>query len=354
MGLCRCVIVLTILTIAGAMARPVDAAVSFDLFYSTLGPHGSWGVSGQYGRVWRPAVEAPGWNPYSDGHWVYTDVGWTWVSDYEWGAIPYHYGTWVTDPDLGWVWVPGYIWAPSWVVFRTGPGYIGWAPVSPGFSVGVSVGFGAPVAAGFTFVSCHDFLAPRIGPRIVPYSKTRVIVNSTRIVNNLSVQNNVVVNRGPDVSVVERASGRRIEAVPIERVSRAVPGSRFSRDQISVDPRRSGRDLRAAEPVSEKTPLPAARQRAATARPRRAAAPRPRGAAASGSNPRVKRGGLRSAVPAPSPREARYGSRSPAASRSLPAAGHRVGEAERRAAISRHPIDRSVKRHQPSGGSHAR
>src|SRR5947208_3555638 len=97
------------LLVAGFVTIPApsraDVGISFDFFYSDLSPHGSWLVSGSYGRVWQPAVYRAGWNPYYDGHWVYTDVGWAWLSDYEWGAVPYHYGTWVLDMDLGWVWV---------------------------------------------------------------------------------------------------------------------------------------------------------------------------------------------------------------------------------------------------------
>src|SRR6266850_1059253 len=115
-----------------AWSTQASAEASFSFFYSNLGPHGSWLVSTHYGRVWQPNVYTSNWNPYYDGHWAYTDLGWVWVSDYDWGAIPYHYGTWVDDPGLGWIWVPGYVWAPAWVVFRMGPEYIGWAPVSPG------------------------------------------------------------------------------------------------------------------------------------------------------------------------------------------------------------------------------
>ena len=64
---------------------PAMAEVSFSFFYSNLSPHGDWMVSAEYGRVWQPAAYYPGWNPYYDGHWVYADVGWTWVSDYVWG-----------------------------------------------------------------------------------------------------------------------------------------------------------------------------------------------------------------------------------------------------------------------------
>jgi len=242
--------VIVLLVVPGLWPAPARAEVSFDFFYSNLSPHGSWLVSGRYGRVWQPGVYRSDWNPYYDGHWVYADVGWTWVSDYEWGAIPYHYGTWVNDPEFGWIWAPGYVWAPSWVVFRTGPDYIGWAPVSPGFSVGVSVGFGAAAPGPFVFVLARDFLAPRVRTCVIPQSRTRIIVNNTRIVNTLAVERHVVVNRGPDLTIIERASGHRVRAVPIDRVPRVAPGRRVTREQLAVDRRVAQRGLRVAEPVA--------------------------------------------------------------------------------------------------------
>jgi hypothetical protein len=64
------VVAIAVLLVSGLMAAPAGAAVSFDFFYSNLGPHGQWMVSAQYGRVWQPAAYRPGWNPYYDGHWV--------------------------------------------------------------------------------------------------------------------------------------------------------------------------------------------------------------------------------------------------------------------------------------------
>ena len=249
-------VVLATIFIAGALSRPASADVSFDFFYSDLGPHGSWSVSGSYGRVWQPSVYSSDWNPYLDGHWVYTDLGWTWVSDYDWGDVCYHYGTWTVDPALGWVWVPGYVWAPSWVVFRTGPDYIGWAPVPPEFSIGVSFDGGRIEANRFVFVSTSNFEAPRIRSIVVPRSQTTVIVNRTRIVNNIRIENNVVVNRGPDVREIERVSGRKIAPVPMERVPHAAPGGGFRREAVRVDGKVAKRGLRAAEPESGNEPLP--------------------------------------------------------------------------------------------------
>ncbi|HEV8375428.1 MAG TPA: DUF6600 domain-containing protein [Candidatus Polarisedimenticolia bacterium] len=235
-----------------APARAAD--VSFDFFYSNLGSHGDWMVSAEYGQVWQPYDYDDDWNPYYDGHWVYADVGWTWVSDYSWGSIPYHYGTWVLDPDYGWVWVPGYVWAPSWVVFRTGPDYIGWAPVAPSFSVGFSIGYSQPYAGSFLFVSSRDFLAPRVRSCVIPRDRTTVILNRTRIVNNIVVENNIVVNRGPDLRQIERVSGRTIRPVRIEQVRGVSPEGRVSRARLQVDTQRmhGGRGgLRVAEPVRD-------------------------------------------------------------------------------------------------------
>jgi hypothetical protein len=248
----RWILALALTLVASLTAPPSrsHADVSFDLYYSNLSPYGSWLVSAQYGRVWQPSNSGPGWNPYYDGHWTYADVGWTWVSDYPWGAIPYHYGTWVADSSFGWVWVPGYTWAPAWVVFRTGPDYIGWAPVAPSFALGVSFGSAAPPSGPFVFVSARDFAAPRIRGCAVPERRSRALVQHTTIVNNLVLQNDIVVNRGPDVRVIERASGRKIAVAPVETLHRVAPFPKASRAELAIDPERSRRGIRAAEPMA--------------------------------------------------------------------------------------------------------
>lgn len=280
------VLAFAVLVLAGVPAQPARADVSFEFAYSNLSQHGSWLVSAEYGRVWQPREYNREWNPYYDGHWVDTDMGWTWVSDYQWGSIPYHYGTWVIDPRYGWIWIPGDVWAPSWVVFRTSPEYIGWAPVPPGFSVGVSIEFGAP--SSFIFVSSRDFLAPRLRTAIIPAARTNVFINNTTVINNIVVQNNVVINRGPDVRIIEKATGRTIRQQPIERVSRVAPFEHVSRAQLAVAPEQVKRGLRVAEPVPESRPLPVAenrgrpdhqgRERAPAPAPTQESAPKPRGA----------------------------------------------------------------------------
>jgi hypothetical protein len=78
-------------------------------FHGALDPHGSWADDGKYGTVWVPSANVVGndFVPYrTGGHWVYGD-DYTWVSDYDWGWAPFHYGRWVSIEGRGWGWIPG-------------------------------------------------------------------------------------------------------------------------------------------------------------------------------------------------------------------------------------------------------
>src|SRR4051794_35767800 len=78
-----------------------NVGVSFQVFYDNLSPYGTWVDYPGYGYAWAPAAD-PGFYPYSSlGHWVFTEFGWTWVSDYPWGWAPFHYGRWQFDPVYG-------------------------------------------------------------------------------------------------------------------------------------------------------------------------------------------------------------------------------------------------------------
>ena len=130
-----------------APAVPAPAAeVSLSYFQGQLVPYGSWvDIPGQ-GPCWVPSVQAtvPDWRPYFNaGHWIYTDEGWCWQSDYPWGEYVFHYGRWLRDLRYGWVWVPGYTWGPGWVCWRQAEaeGYCGWAPLPPGATFVAGLGF---------------------------------------------------------------------------------------------------------------------------------------------------------------------------------------------------------------------
>jgi hypothetical protein len=232
-------VALLVAFVAAAPPARAYSEVSFEFFHSSLSPHGSWVASASYGQVWHPYRVDTGWHPYSHGHWVYTDLGWTWVSSYSWGAIPFHYGTWVIEPAMGWVWVPGYVWAPAWVVYRSGPSYIGWAPVAPSFSFGVSFNhYDYYEPDHFVFVPDRHFCDRDVYRYAAPVSRRRVIYKETTIINNnITIDNDVVVNRGLDVRRVERVAARRPERMRIDDVPRVAPMERVSREQWRRNPR---------------------------------------------------------------------------------------------------------------------
>src|SRR5262245_42029489 len=93
---------LTFVPIGGVTIGSAQAQVSVSVqFRTALDPHGRWQRHGRWGEVWVPANRSSDWQPYTVGHWVYTDDwGWYWVEDEEeatWGLVTYHYGRWVYD-----------------------------------------------------------------------------------------------------------------------------------------------------------------------------------------------------------------------------------------------------------------
>jgi hypothetical protein len=212
----------------------VTPAVSVGFFVERLGHHGRWTTVATYGHVWVPSGVAAGWQPYSMGHWVYTDAyGWTWVSDEPWGWATYHYGRWVWLEPQGWVWVPGTVWAPAWVVWRTGGGYVGWAPMPPEAVV-------APVAMSTTeininininierrihhnhwvFVEERHVLEP-VHTHIVVSKQSDWIFNATRPSTRIVSMQGRIVNRSLAVRDVERASGQKVRALRVREVDAA-------------------------------------------------------------------------------------------------------------------------------------
>jgi hypothetical protein len=100
---------------------------------ATLAGYGEWVELEGYGLVWRPYATAVGvdFTPYETcGSWVWTEWGWTFACEWDWGWLPFHYGRWGWFDDY-WAWVPGYEWSPGWVEWRSGGGYVGWRPLPP-------------------------------------------------------------------------------------------------------------------------------------------------------------------------------------------------------------------------------
>ncbi len=172
--------------------RSQAPSVEVGFFYGALSPYGEWVRHPYYGWVWFPRNMQAGWRPYSNGRWVMSDYGWTWVSYERFGWATYHYGRWAWDRYVGWLWVPGTDWAPAWVAWQQGNGYIGWAPLPPavGFDlrVGIQLGgfnlsFGiAP--RNYAFVEERRFLDSRIGGCIVPGARDVTSIHNTTNITN--------------------------------------------------------------------------------------------------------------------------------------------------------------------------
>src|SRR5215470_14601193 len=103
--------------VVATFSTPASAQVVISAeFRTALAPYGTWRTVPRWGEVWVPARVTRDWQPYTVGHWVYSDdYGWYWVSsdeEAEWGWVTFHYGRWVLVDTVGWSWIPGDQWGP--------------------------------------------------------------------------------------------------------------------------------------------------------------------------------------------------------------------------------------------------
>jgi hypothetical protein len=198
-----------------------EAEGSYSTFYTQLEPYGDWIETADYGYVYRPREAANSrWRPYTNGQWVYTDAGWTWISDEPFGWATYHYGRWTRIRGTGWVWVPGDEWAPAWVSWRKGGQYVGWAPLPPEAHFDRARGirnwsdnYYDVGPDQYVFVPTTDFGEQRVERVIVPEQQNVTIVNQTTNVTNITYNKTMIVNQGPSYDEL-RAQSR----VPIQRL----------------------------------------------------------------------------------------------------------------------------------------
>jgi len=257
--------------------------VSLQSFYDELSPYGVWINDPQYGYVWRPDVDQDDFRPYySNGRWVMTEYGNTWVSNYDWGWAPFHYGRWVYNRYNQWVWIPDTVWGPAWVSWRSGNGYYGWAPLGPSISIGINIGRGG-------------YRIPDMCWNFVPYSsiyyssfpryryiQNRVYIQKTVIINNTYVRNNRTYYTGPRAEDIRRATNQSVTVYNIHNSSR--PGAtRIDNKTVNIyNPRpvRGASNANAAPRNAVQGSInrgPVGREGAVASRPARGAAMNDRG-----------------------------------------------------------------------------
>jgi hypothetical protein len=211
-------------TYVRASYRSPGTAVSMSYFYDEMAPYGRWVDYQPYGWCWTPYDASPGWRPYSDGYWVYTEFGWTWASSEPWGWAAYHYGRWTFDRDYGWVWIPGTTWGPAWVAWSYGEDWVGWAPLGPGIDISIRVAdYDRIPDQQWCFVERQHFTDGNLRPWVVSSARNRTLLSRTRALARVDEGTARAQAQGPDVSLVERWTGRRIErnkVVDVESPSR--------------------------------------------------------------------------------------------------------------------------------------
>jgi hypothetical protein len=195
-----------------------DISVSY--FHESLSPDGEWFENPSYGWCWTPYDLSPDWRPYYDGHWVYTDYGWSWASNEPWGWATYHYGRWFFDESYGWAWVPGTEWAPAWVAWRDGDDYVGWAPLPPGArwdgSVGLSFADANAIPSDeWSFVPRQRMLDVNLRLQVILVARNVTVMQRSHDATRFELHDGHPANFGPDVDQIQRVIGRPVPHVKI-------------------------------------------------------------------------------------------------------------------------------------------
>lgn len=249
-----------------SLSAPSQAVVDVGIFYDELAPYGAWFQLESHGWVWTPRGVPFGWRPYTYGQWVWTDYGWTWVSDWRWGWAPFHYGRWLHHAHHGWVWVPGRVWGPAWVVWRRQAGYVGWAPLPPQAEWQPGVGLRLNhhdidrlvEPHCYAFVQARQLTARHLDRHIEQAARNVTLLRDAANVTRYDSVENRVVNRGIDPDRFQRETGQ------VVRRHRLVDSATRRDDQIkgddvvlfrpAIDQKASERVPRAAEPPARTEP----------------------------------------------------------------------------------------------------
>lgn len=224
-GLIKWMIIASALVCAAMpLSGKAQGVVSFQVFYDELQHHGTWMQHARHGYVWMPRV-GHDFVPYgTNGYWIQTDYGNTWVSDYSWGWAPFHYGRWFYDDFYGWMWVPDTVWGPAWVVWRSGGGYYGWAPLMPGYGIHASANYYHHIPQHYwNFVPYRYITYRRVYTHCVPRTRVVNVIHHTTIVNHNYIDNSRnTFFTGPSRSDIERTTHSR---VPVYKINdRMRPG----------------------------------------------------------------------------------------------------------------------------------
>lgn len=238
-NLLKSLFLLIIISISFLISVPKVSAqqvgVSFQMFYDNLSPYGRWLDNPIHGYVWIPNVGV-GFRPYyTSGHWVYTDDGWAWFSDYPWGWAPFHYGRWFYEPIYGWMWVPGTEWGPAWVVWRHAVGCYGWAPLTPGITIEAAFGAENIIPMDhWVFVNERNILSHNLNKHYINDKEYDGIFKRSTVISttHLNERTHVRYVNGPERVEIERIATKKVKSVIIRDYDK--PGHSFNKGTLSL------------------------------------------------------------------------------------------------------------------------
>jgi len=201
-----------------AETKAQSVSISFSAFHQELSPYGRWMNNPRFGQVWIN-YDANFRPYYTDGHWEYTNYGWSWISDYDWGWAPFHYGRWEYDPFYGWMWIPGYEWGAAWVSWSSYDDYYGWAPL--GYGNNINISFGSIPYNNWTFIPRRNICDRNLNRYYVSHRQDNRFRNAVVINNYYNGRGNIGrFVRGPERREVERYTGNNIQERRIDYTDR--------------------------------------------------------------------------------------------------------------------------------------
>ena len=271
--------------ILAAAVKPAQAQIAVKAeFRTALEPHGTWRNSSRWGEVWTPSNQPRDWQPYTVGHWVFTDDwGWYWIEDQSeavWGIVTYHYGRWVLEDEV-WVWVPGEEWGPGWVSWRGSnrsatsgrsrsrtarTSNVGWSAMPP--DEVVEEYWEEPRL--WVFVRTRDFTAPVVARVLLPLPEREVAIRETVVINRTVVirEEHFGVNPGIPPVLIAAEIGRPLQSYDVRPVVLAgtarIPGAVELRaeelrtaqsDRIRVTARETRNQFRPSDRLPQIQPL---------------------------------------------------------------------------------------------------
>lgn len=196
--------------------------------------------------VWRPTNDLAAsmvignedkeYVPYNNGQWVNTDNGWYFKANTPQEDLTSHYGRWAYDPNVGWVWLPGKVWSPAWVEWRENADYVAWAPIPPGSYIQNDAITTTIVNENrYTVVEKRSFIEPSVYKYRYQYveNKNKIMIKEMTKTDGVMIKNKTVINKGPEVSGIEKVSGKKIEQYKIKKTDKP-EGTGITAQEIDV------------------------------------------------------------------------------------------------------------------------